>query len=180
MERRCHHLMLCRGGSSALTAPLKHCCCCPEHSEHCKLAIQRTSFVKNTSISGGGYSWVREGRWREKSKKASSPALNRNNPVALAGYNQRLYGGKVSIFPWDVAKRQKHSAGECIESRVAIQPCARNVWFTSLQSSNKNPSISLTSVRMLSFTRVFIRTCGANCITWRNLTRSEATIDYMY
>lgn len=59
MERRCHHLMLCRGGSSALTAPLKHCCCCcccPEHSEHCKLEIQRTSFVKNTSISGGGYS----------------------------------------------------------------------------------------------------------------------------
>lgn len=105
MERRCHHLMLCRGGSSALTAPLKHCCCCPEHSEHCKLEIQRTSFVKNTSISGGGYSWVREGRWREKSKKASSPALNRNNPVALAGYNQWLYGGESFYFP--MRRRQK-------------------------------------------------------------------------
>lgn len=137
---------------------------------------------------GGGVGLLSQRGAKTKRKVQNSFALN--DRVTLAGNHQRLWRGRVSVFPGGIADRPRWVAGKGGGwgggGGVKLNGL---FWNVRLASQTKTPP-SLFDILCgcggaefffhPSFVLFFWRTCGANCITWRNVTRSEAATDYMY
>lgn len=174
MEWRCHTLRQCRGQfgfdgpAKALLLPVTvralqignpEEIICEEHVYQC-CRIQPSQ----------------RGEIREKARKQT--ALYKTKVIQsleqniTENFSEQIFQFSQEMLPGDYDIAQ-------VNTLCHSAVCQECVLHVSLVFKRKL-SIALTSAWMLSFTRVFIRTCGANCITWRNLTWSDATIDYVY